>query len=100
MHHISLVIFVALLVGTQAQHDTEKTVLAHAKPPASPKLVPRDTLKEKGQQIYFSNCNTCHKDSVTNIAPGLTIMRGMSTRSIVAALSNGKMRAQGAPLSP
>jgi polyvinyl alcohol dehydrogenase (cytochrome) len=88
------------MVGMHAQHDTDKTLLAHAEPPVSSKPILRDTIKEKGQQIYFSSCNTCHKDSVTNIAPGLTVMRGMSTRSIVSALSTGKMRAQGAILSP
>lgn len=99
MHHISLVIFAALLVGMQGQRDNDRTALAHARPPVISNPVPRDTMKEQGRRIYFSHCNTCHKDSVTNIAPGLTIMRGMSTRSIVAALSNGKMRAQGAVLT-
>jgi polyvinyl alcohol dehydrogenase (cytochrome) len=99
MHHVSLVIFVALLVATQGKRETGNTLPMQAKTLITAQPVVRDTLKEKGRDIYFSNCNSCHKDSVTNIAPGLTIMRGMSTRSIVAALSNGKMRAQGAVLS-
>jgi polyvinyl alcohol dehydrogenase (cytochrome) len=99
MHHVSIVILVALLVGAQEQQDIKETSFAHANPLVMPRTVPADTLKEMGRRIYFSNCNTCHKDSVTNIAPGLTLMRSMSTRSIVASLNSGKMRLQGSVLS-
>jgi polyvinyl alcohol dehydrogenase (cytochrome) len=99
MYHITFVVLVALMVGTQAHHDEERALMVSGTAAATPQLLLRDTLKEKGQQLYITHCYSCHKDSVTNIAPGLAMMRAMSTRSIVAALNNGKMRAQGAALS-
>src|SRR5687767_6503206 len=95
MHHLTIVVFVALLVGSESQQENivEPQLLL-----AGSHYV-RDTAKEIGMKIYYSQCQTCHKDSVTNIAPGLGVMRNMSTRSIVAALNNGKMRAQGALIS-
>jgi polyvinyl alcohol dehydrogenase (cytochrome) len=99
MHHVSLVILVALLVGSKGQQIFSKTTPDNPQAMIMARPLVRDTTKETGMRIYLSNCHTCHKDSVTNIAPGLVVMRGMSTRSIVAALNNGKMRAQGAPLS-
>ena len=57
MHHISIVIFVAILVATHGFTEEEKTKAVDAKP-ALPTPVIRDTLKDKGQQIYFFNCNT------------------------------------------
>lgn len=99
MHHVSLVILVAILIGSQNQHAIDRDNKLNPKTMIVARPVVKDTTKEDGMKIYYTNCQTCHKDSVTNIAPGLAVMRGMSTRSIVAALNTGKMRAQGAPLS-
>jgi polyvinyl alcohol dehydrogenase (cytochrome) len=58
-----------------------------------------DTIKTKGKQIFLSSCNVCHKDSTAGLAPGVTILSAMTPKSIVASLSDGKMKAQGATLS-
>jgi polyvinyl alcohol dehydrogenase (cytochrome) len=58
-----------------------------------------DTIKTKGKQIFLNSCNVCHKDSTAGIAPGVTILSAMTPKSIVASLSDGKMKAQGAGLS-
>lgn len=100
MYHLSLVVLVAILVATGARHQQEVKILEDRKLMLTSEPVVQDTMKQTGQKIFFSNCYSCHKDSVTTIAPGLSIMRGMSTRSIVASLNNGKMRTQGALLSP
>jgi polyvinyl alcohol dehydrogenase (cytochrome) len=100
MHHVSIIAIAALLFGTQGQGPARHSDLAGPRLMMMAHAGVRDTTKEVGQRIFFSHCNTCHKDSVTNIAPGLTIMRGMSTRSILSSLNNGKMRQQGSVLSP
>ena len=99
MHHLSIVVFFALLVGSEGQTDESTRTPVEPKSMLMSRAIVQDTTKQKGMRIYYSNCQTCHKDSVTNIAPGLVMMRAMSTRSIVAALNHGKMRAQGAVLS-
>lgn len=58
-----------------------------------------DTIKTKGKQIFLNSCNVCHKDSTAGLAPGVTILSAMTPKSIVASLSDGKMKAQGATLS-
>lgn len=99
MSHISIIIAVAFLVGTHAQQFSNQKKPVEVKAMVATPAILQDTIKETGRRIFFSHCNTCHKDSVINIAPGLTIMSGMSTRSIVSSLTNGKMRQQGSVLS-
>lgn len=58
-----------------------------------------DTIKTRGKQIFLHSCNVCHKDSTAGLAPGVIILSAMTPKSIVASLSDGKMKAQGAALS-
>lgn len=59
----------------------------------------QDTVKELGKRIFFASCYGCHKDSMTALAPGLSMLNSMTPRAVMAALTNGKMRQQGAALS-
>jgi len=58
-----------------------------------------DTTKELGKKVFFTSCNTCHKDSGTILAPGQTILSAMTPRAVYAALATGKMKPQAANLS-
>src|SRR5450432_4858129 len=52
----------------------------------------RDTLPRSGPAIFNSNCNPCHKDSSTSLAPSYSILASMTPRAILEALDKGKMR--------
>jgi len=58
-----------------------------------------DSIAIIGKRVFFANCSSCHKDSSAMAAPGQTILSAMTPRSILAALTNGKMRLQAAKLS-
>ena len=60
---------------------------------------PTDTTRALGKKVFYTNCNTCHRDSSGNLAPGYSILTSMTPRAILAALDNGKMRQQAAILS-
>lgn len=59
-----------------------------------------DTVVENGRQIFINSCYSCHKDSVNTQVPGPTILSTMTPKSIYVALTSGKMKAQGATLTP
>lgn len=58
-----------------------------------------DTLPVSGKKIFITNCAVCHRDTTGYLAPGYTILSGMTARAVFAALDNGKMRQQGSLLS-
>ncbi|MEO8762837.1 MAG: PQQ-binding-like beta-propeller repeat protein [Ginsengibacter sp.] len=58
-----------------------------------------DTIRDMGKRIYYASCNSCHKDTIGNIAPGYSVMSGMTARAVLASMDNGKMRQQAATLS-
>jgi polyvinyl alcohol dehydrogenase (cytochrome) len=61
---------------------------------------PDDSTKWIGKQAFLATCQTCHKDTINSLVPGQSILSTMSPRAILAALDNGKMRQQGAGLTP
>jgi polyvinyl alcohol dehydrogenase (cytochrome) len=99
MHHISIIVLAALLIGTNAQRNWQQKAIAEPEPMLAARAIVQDTMKEFGKKIFIAHCYSCHKDSVTMIAPGASMMAGMSPRSIVSSLENGKMRQQGSVLS-
>jgi polyvinyl alcohol dehydrogenase (cytochrome) len=76
--------------------------------PVAPKSVHRDDARSPlqdsnmvvGKRIFYSSCNSCHKDSGLTLAPSLTVLRSMTARAILFALDKGKMKLQGASLNP
>src|SRR5579862_2485686 len=58
---------------------------------------PGDTTS--GKKIFITNCAACHRDTAGTLAPGPSILAGMTSRAVLAALDNGKMRQQGSLLS-
>ncbi|MEP7144455.1 MAG: PQQ-binding-like beta-propeller repeat protein [Ferruginibacter sp.] len=60
---------------------------------------PGDTLRAMGKRIFYASCYQCHKDTVGNLAPGVSVMSGMTARAVFAAMDNGKMRQQASLLS-
>jgi polyvinyl alcohol dehydrogenase (cytochrome) len=52
-----------------------------------------------GPTIFARNCATCHNDEAESRAPGLDLLRRRSPEVILAALTAGGMRPQGARLS-
>jgi polyvinyl alcohol dehydrogenase (cytochrome) len=59
----------------------------------------QDSNMVVGKRIFYSSCNTCHKDSGLALAPSLTVLRAMTARAVLFALDNGKMKLQGASLN-
>ena len=62
-------------------------------------LILPDTVSPSGREIFNTNCKICHKDSANSLAPDNTILSTMTPRAVLAALDNGKMKAQGAILT-
>jgi polyvinyl alcohol dehydrogenase (cytochrome) len=60
---------------------------------------PGDTIRDMGKRIFYSTCYACHRDTAGYLAPGYSILSGMTARAVLAALDNGKMRQQAASLS-
>ncbi len=58
---------------------------------------PGDTIS--GRKIFIASCAACHRDTAGTLAPGPSILSGMTARAVLAALENGKMRQQGSTLS-
>jgi polyvinyl alcohol dehydrogenase (cytochrome) len=52
-----------------------------------------------GSQVFFSTCNTCHKDTSILRAPSKGVLSTMTARAILAALDNGRMKAEAAKFS-
>src|SRR5579872_4509046 len=68
--------------------------------PSSPEISDRDTTRPRpGAVVFNAACYSCHKDSLTSLAPGYSILASMTPRAILAALDKGKMRAMAAGLS-
>jgi polyvinyl alcohol dehydrogenase (cytochrome) len=59
----------------------------------------QDSSATAGKRIFYSSCNTCHKDSGLALAPSLSVLRAMTARAVLFALENGKMKLQGAALN-
>src|SRR5580658_4104319 len=59
----------------------------------------QDSNMTVGKRIFYSSCNTCHKDSGLALAPSLTVLRAMTARAVLFALDKGKMKLQGASLN-
>ncbi|HEY0960899.1 MAG TPA: PQQ-binding-like beta-propeller repeat protein [Pseudomonadales bacterium] len=53
-----------------------------------------------GQQVYDSTCATCHDNPEATKSPPLDTLKRMGPRAVSYALTNGKMKAQAAGLSP
>ncbi len=66
--------------------NTSVTTISHA-----------DSLM--GSEVFFSTCNTCHKDTSILRAPSRGVLSTMTPRAILAALDNGRMKAQAAKFS-
>lgn len=92
MHHIALVTVVAASIAHNgyAVRYNEGTVTRQPT---------QDSTKRIGKQVFAAHCSSCHKDSAVGLAPGYTILTTMTPRSILAALTTGKMKQQAASLS-
>lgn len=55
---------------------------------------------DAGRQLYEDTCASCHEMPELTKSPPLDTLRRMGPRAVSHALTNGKMRVQGAPLSP
>jgi polyvinyl alcohol dehydrogenase (cytochrome) len=55
---------------------------------------------QAGAAIYERACGGCHDGAGGARAPGFTTLSAMSARAVLAALESGRMRAEGATLSP
>lgn len=53
-----------------------------------------------GQQVYETSCAACHDNPEATKSPPLDTLKRMGPRAVSHALTNGKMRAQAANLSP
>lgn len=60
----------------------------------------RSSTDQAGQALYARHCASCHDHPEESKAPTLAALKQMSARIISYALSNGKMRVQGATLTP
>ncbi|HVX28319.1 MAG TPA: PQQ-binding-like beta-propeller repeat protein [Parafilimonas sp.] len=55
---------------------------------------PSADIIKMGKQVFVTVCSACHRDSARVNAPAITLLAGMTPRSVLAALDNGKMRQQ------
>jgi polyvinyl alcohol dehydrogenase (cytochrome) len=55
--------------------------------------------EDSAKTIFLTSCYSCHKDSAASLAPSHSVLSLMTPRAIVASLTNGKIRQQGANLS-
>jgi polyvinyl alcohol dehydrogenase (cytochrome) len=53
-----------------------------------------------GQQVYDTVCATCHEMPDATKSPPIDTLKRMGPRAVSYALTNGKMKVQGASLSP
>ncbi|MEY4642036.1 MAG: hypothetical protein RLZZ227_2030 [Pseudomonadota bacterium] len=53
-----------------------------------------------GQQVYETVCATCHEMPDATKSPPIDTLKRMGPRAVSYALTNGKMKVQGASLSP
>ena len=57
-------------------------------------------VAQDGAEIFRNHCSTCHRAGSSTSAPLPDALRSLPAQTILAALESGKMRAQGALLSP
>jgi len=57
-------------------------------------------LAQDGAELFRNHCSTCHRAGSSTAAPLPEALRGLPPQTIITALESGKMRAQGALLSP
>jgi polyvinyl alcohol dehydrogenase (cytochrome) len=57
-------------------------------------------MAQDGAELFRNHCSTCHRVGSTTTAPLPESLRGLTPQAIITALETGKMRAQGALLSP
>ncbi|MDT8399320.1 MAG: cytochrome c, partial [Pseudomonadales bacterium] len=55
---------------------------------------------EAGRSLYQDNCASCHEQPELTKSPPVDTLRRMGPRAVSYALTNGKMIAQAANLSP
>ena len=46
-------------------------------------------LAQEGQELFDSECASCHADAGTERAPGVMLLRQLTPRAIVASLEDG-----------
>ena len=59
----------------------------------------QDSTARIGKTIFFAACYSCHRDSLNNLAPAMSILSTMTPRAVLATLEQGKMRPQALLLS-
>ena len=52
-----------------------------------------------GSEVFSSTCSNCHKDTSILRAPSKGVLSTMTPRAILAALDNGRMKAEAAKFS-
>src|SRR5215469_4019938 len=57
-------------------------------------------LAQDGAEVFRNQCSTCHRAGSSTSAPLPEALRSLPAETILGALENGKMRAQGSQLSP
>ena len=55
---------------------------------------------QTGEEIFESACTSCHTPAGDERTPGVSLLRQLTPRAIVASLEDGVMRAEGADLTP
>lgn len=60
---------------------------------------PDEATKSTGKLAYERHCEACHTKNGAEGAPARDLLSGMSSRAIYAALTSGKMKAQGQALN-
>ncbi len=56
-------------------------------------------IAELGKKVFLSTCASCHKDTINSAGPAPGLLAGLSPRSVLAALTIGKMKVQAEKLS-
>src|SRR6266700_968612 len=102
MHHLPWIILAVTIIssdraveaGKKKRQSYTQIVMA-----AAGKNRFTDSTQELGKKVFYASCYSCHKDSITTLAPGQFVLSTMTPRAILATLDNGKMRPQAAGLS-
>jgi polyvinyl alcohol dehydrogenase (cytochrome) len=55
---------------------------------------PSAAVRVMGKQVFETVCATCHNDTTKTGAPAVTLLGGMSSRTVLFALDKGKMQQQ------
>lgn len=59
-----------------------------------------DVRAQEGEELFETACASCHTPAGTERTPGVSLLRQLTPRAIVASLADGVMRAEGADLTP